>query len=138
MFQPLIFGTRNSDERHILQALTFKYLALGGEKGLATSDFLPFGAAEKSLHQRRFPHQYLPKYLCVQTGQNQPWASCQNQAAICPLPAAQPLMKVNGRYLDRPGTAPDPKPTFRPSLVQWQVTKRSCLTSQPLAGNTSA
>ena len=35
MFQPLISGAENSDERHILQALTFKYLALVGKEVLA-------------------------------------------------------------------------------------------------------
>lgn len=49
---------------------------------------------------------------CKLFGQySRPWASDQNRAAMRQLPAAQPLMTVNGRFRHRRGTAPDPEPT---------------------------
>jgi len=60
-------------------------------------------------------------------GQSRPWASGQHRAAMRQLPAAQPLMAVNGRFRHLRRTVPDP---FRPvSFLQ------SCRSAKPCLGN---
>lgn len=42
-----------------------------------------------------------------QIGRSGLWVSGQNRTAMRKLPAADPLMAVNGRFRHRSGTAPD-------------------------------
>jgi len=48
-----------------------------------------------------------------QIGQSRPWASGLSRAAMRQLPAAQPLMAVNGRFCHRRRTAPDLMQTLK-------------------------
>ena len=45
-------------------------------------------------------------------GHSRPWVSGHNQAAMCRLPAGQPLLAVNDRLLVQAAAGPDPEETF--------------------------